>query len=147
MDLKKALQIFNHLKKFDKNFILAGSARRKKIDNLHDLDVIYVGENIPNIPNLQETVRGEKIVRGILNGEQIDIYLSQPDSLGAMLLYLTGSKQYSIKMRAKAKYKGMKLNQNGLFNAKTGELIASKTEESIYKAMGYEYKKPEMRIK
>lgn len=148
MNINKALRIYNDLKSFDDNFILAGSARRNKQDDLHDLDVIYTGDSIPeNIPGLTETIQGGKIVRGKINNESIDIYLTSKENLGAMLLFLTGPKQYNIKMRAKAKYKGMKLNEKGLFDVKTGELLASKTEEDIYNVMGFAYKEPELRIK
>lgn len=147
MDLQTAQGIFIEFKEFDKNFILAGSARRKKETDLHDLDLIYVGDEIPTeIPNFEITVSGDKIVRGLYKGEQIDIYRTEKDSLGAMLLYLTGSKQYGIKMRAKAKYKGYRLNQYGLFDKK-GRRIAGQTEQEIYDALGYPYKEPELRIK
>jgi len=144
MNLAKAKQIFSELKGNNNNFHLAGSARRGKLEDLHDLDIVFVGESIPEIPNLEITVNGAEIVRGIYMGEQVDIYRCNKENFGAMMLYLTGPRQYSIMMRAKAKYKGMKLNQLGLYDLK-GNLIASETEEDIYLAMNLKYKVPELR--
>ncbi len=151
MNLQTAIAIFNKFKSTDNNFYLAGSARRGKKDDLHDLDIIYKGTQIP-VDKLEKLgfefkVVGDKIVRGSYKGFDIDIYKAEPEYFGAMLLFLTGSRKYGIKMRAKAKYKGMKLSQYGLFDRVTNERIAGKTEQEIYDAMGYPYKEPELRIK
>ena len=145
MNLEKALEIFDYLKSIDDNFVLAGSARRGKKEGRHDLDVIYVGEKIPNLPGHAAFVQGKDIVRVILKGEQVDIYRTDPESLGAMMLYLTGPQEYNIIMRAKAKRKGMLLNQKGLYDRETREFIAGETEQDIYNAMELEYKPPELR--
>ena len=145
MDRKKALQIFQILKNTDFNFFLSGSVRRGKEEDIHDLDVIYIGDSIPPIKGAVAYVKGPKIQRFSLFGEQIDVYLIDLKHFGAMLLFLTGPQKYNIIMRAKAKYKGMKLNQYGLYDRETNELIASKTEEDIYNAMNLNYKPPELR--
>lgn len=41
---------------------------------------------------------------------------------------------------------GMRLNQRGLFD-EAGNVIASRTEEEIYTALGKKYKEPKMRGK
>ena len=150
MDLQTAHKIFNEFKSIDPNFFLAGSARRKKEKDLHDIDLIYLGSEIPTNKikklNFDFTVVGEKIVRGTYKSCPVDIYKAEQEYFGAMLLFLTGSSKYGIKMRAKAKYKGLKLSQYGLFNRETNELIAGKTEEDIYEAMGLKYKEPELRM-
>lgn len=145
MNLEKALNIFDYFKNIDQSFFLAGSARRKVKENLHDVDMIYIGDKIPVIPGLEETVSGHEIVRGVFNGEKIDIYRCDKIYFGAMLNFLTGPKKYNIKMRAKAKYKKLKLNQKGLFDL-DNNLIASETEDEIYEAMNLKYKEPELRV-
>jgi DNA polymerase (family X) len=145
MNLEKAHKIFDYLKSVDDNFHLAGSARRGKKEDLHDLDVIYVGNEVPKIPNHVAFVKGKDITRINILGEQVDIYRTDPENFGAMLLFLTGPQQYNIIMRAKAKRKGMLLNQKGLYDRETRELIASRTEKEIYDAMGLDYKEPELR--
>jgi DNA polymerase (family X) len=146
MDRAKALGIFHQLESIDPNFHLSGSVRRGKEEDIHDLDVIYVGDRIPPIRGAAAYVQGPKVQRFILDGEQVDVYLVDEEHFGAMMLYLTGPQKYNIVMRAKAKYKGMLLNQYGLWTREEPrELIASRTEEDIYDAMGLAYKPPELR--
>ena len=145
MNIEKAHEIFDYLKSIDNNFYLSGSARRGKKEDLHDLDVIYVGEKVPEIPSAIAFVGGKDISRFMIMGERVDIYRTDAESFGAMMLFLTGPQQYEIILRAKAKRKGMLLNQKGLYTRDTRELIASKTEEDIYNAMGLNYKEPELR--
>ena len=131
MNSEKALQIFDKLTEVSENFILAGSARRKKQGDLHDLDIIFLGDNIPIIPNESIIVNGDDMKRIKLDGEQIDIHKCSIEKLGSMLLYFTGSKTYGIKLRYKAKKMGYKLNRWGLFE---GEVcLASKYEKDISK--------------
>jgi DNA polymerase (family X) len=61
-----------------------------------------------------------------------------------MQFFLTGPAGYGIAYRRMAKAKGWKLDQYGLWN-QHGELIASRTEHDIYKALGKEYKEPQER--
>lgn len=145
MNREKALEIFDFLKSVDDNFYLAGSARRGKKEDLHDLDIIYLGEKIPNIPGSAAFVEGKNIMRTTISGESVDIYRCDPENFGAMLLFLTGPQEYNIMMRGKAKRKGMKLNQYGLFDRETHKLIAGRSEEEIFKAMGSIYKEPSER--
>lgn len=74
------------------------------------------------------------------NGIEIELYFAKEEFFGAMLLYCTGTNQYNIMMRTYAKFRGMKLSQNGLF--KDGKMIAGETEESIYDALGKQWKEP-----
>jgi DNA polymerase (family 10) len=145
MNLEKALKIFDYLKTIDENFLLAGSARRGKKEDLHDLDVVYVGEKIPNIPGHAAFVEGKDIVRIMIMDEHVDIYRTNPEYLGGMMLFLTGPMEFNIMTRGLAKRRGMVLNQKGLFNRESKELIASETEEDMFKALGLPYTEPNMR--
>lgn len=145
MNLDKALQIFDHLKTIDDNFFLAGSARRGKKENLHDLDVVYVGEKIPNIPETAAFVAGKDIVRVMIMEEHVDIYRTDPESFGAMMLYLTGPLEFNLMTRSRAKKRGMVLNQRGIYDRETKELIASETELDMFEALGLPYKNPSER--
>ena len=145
MNSEKAYKIFDFLKSVDNNFVLSGSARRGKKEDLHDLDVIYVGEETPKIPGYAAFIKGRDITRVEIFGEQVDIYRTDPESFGAMLLFLTGPQQYNIILRMQAKRKGMILNQKGLYTRDTREFIAGESEEEIYNAMGLKWKEPELR--
>jgi len=145
MNLEKAHKIFNYLKSIDDNFYIAGSARRGKKEDLHDLDVVYMGEKVPLIPDQAAFVKGKDITRYTIDGEQVDIYRTDTENFGAMLLFLTGPQEYNIIMRAQAKRKGMLLNQKGLYDRETREFIAGVYEEEIFHAMGMSWKEPELR--
>lgn len=76
---------------------------------------------------------------------KIDAFRTLPENKIPMLLYSTGSKEFNIFMRGKAKKLGMLLNQKGLF--KDGELVPDlDSEESYFEALGIEYKEPKNRI-
>jgi DNA polymerase/3'-5' exonuclease PolX len=145
MNAEKAHKIFDYLKSIDDNFYIAGSARRGKKEDLHDLDVVYMGEKVPMIPGQVAFVKGKDITRYTIDGEQVDIYRTDPENFGAMLLFLTGPQEFNIIMRAKAKRKGMLLNQKGLYDRETREFIAGENEEEIFNAMEMTWKEPELR--
>lgn len=145
MNREKALDIFNKLKEISDNFHMAGSLRRGKKDNIGDLDVVHFGLNLPEIPNDYVMEAGDEIVRLKIDGEQIDIYRTDEAHFGAMLLFLTGSKDFNINLRALAKGRGWKLNQLGLFDEKDN-LIAARTEKEIFDAMQLPWYEPEERV-
>jgi len=70
----------------------------------------------------------------------LDLNFTYPESRGAMYLYFTGPKAFNINMRAEAKARKMRLNQNGLF--KGSKKIAGETEEEMFEAMGWDYLGP-----
>lgn len=77
------------------------------------------------------------------NGMQADLRVVEKDSFGAALHYFTGSKDHNIKMRDIAKKSGMKLNEYALLRGE--KVVAGKTEEEIFKALGLPYIIPEIR--
>ena len=79
----------------------------------------------------------------IIGGIRFNIYKARKDQWGAMVLFLTGNFLFNILMRGRAKDLGMKLNQYGLFHG--DEIIAGKTEEQIFAALGMSYVRPEDR--
>src|SRR4029078_3060627 len=71
-----------------------------------------------------------------------------PESWGAALLYLTGSKEHNVRLRGVALRKKLLLNEYGLYRVgeeKTGTPVASRTEEDIYAALGMDWIAPELR--
>ena len=81
-------------------------------------------------------------------GPQVDLRVIDEDSFGSALVYFTGSKEHNVKIRTKAKQKGLKVSEYGVFRvSKTGKekLVASKTEGDVYKALGMEWVPPELR--
>ena len=78
-------------------------------------------------------------------GLQIDLRVIPEDAWGAAMIYFTGSKPHNIRIREMAVRKGLKLSEYGLFDAKSGELLAADSEESVYGRLGLEYIEPTLR--
>ena len=68
-----------------------------------------------------------------------------PESYGAALQYFTGSKEHNVKLRTICVKEGYKLNEYGLFNRETDELVAAESEEEIYRKLGMAWIPPELR--
>jgi DNA polymerase (family 10) len=61
------------------------------------------------------------------------------------MIYFTGSKAHNVRIRERAVRAGLKLSEYGLFDAKTGELLAAETEEKVYERLGLPYIEPTLR--
>jgi DNA polymerase (family 10) len=77
------------------------------------------------------------------SGIQVDLRVVEPQSLGAALVYFTGSKAHGIALRRLAQEQGLKINEYGVFRG--AERIAGDTEESVYAAIGLDWVAPELR--
>jgi DNA polymerase/3'-5' exonuclease PolX len=76
---------------------------------------------------------------------KIDAFRTLPEHEIPMLLYSTGSKEFNVVMRGKAKKAGYLLNQKGLF--KDGVIIKDlNTEKDYFDILGISYKEPSARI-
>jgi DNA polymerase (family 10) len=131
----------------------AGSLRRKK-PVIGDIDIMVSSKNpgkvIEKFTKLKQIdkilAKGPTKATIILkSGVQVDLRVLSPSSWGAGLFYFTGSKNYNIEMRKTAIKKGYKLSEYGLFDKKTGKMIAGKTEQEICRKLGVKYLKPEQR--
>lgn len=131
----------------------AGSVRRRK-ETIKDIDILITSSNANSV---MEKFVSHPFVREVLSkGEtrasvrtrdfmQVDLRIVESESYGSALAYFTGSKEHNIKLRDIAKGMGLKLNEYGIFNEKTGEKLGGKEEEDIYKILGLQYVPPELR--
>ena len=78
-------------------------------------------------------------------GLQVDLRVIPRDAWGAAMIYFTGSKAHNIRIREIAVRKGLKLNEYGLFDAKSGDLLAAETEEEVYGRLGLPFIAPTLR--
>ena len=76
-------------------------------------------------------------------GFDMDLRVVPEKSYGAALQYFTGSQAHNILTRKLAIDKGLKLSEYGVF--KGSKMIAGKTEQEVYKAIGLPYIEPELR--
>jgi DNA polymerase (family 10) len=131
----------------------AGSLRRFS-DTIGDIDVLVaaakgepVMEAFSALPVVAEIVAQGATKTSALTaaGLQIDVRVVAPGEFGAALLYFTGSKAHNIELRQLAIDRGWTLNEYALADAETGEAVAARTENAIYKALGMAFVPPEMR--
>jgi len=144
-----ALQLQNELNTICSKTTIAGSIRQGK-DMVGDIDIVV----IPKDPNtfhdkVKEIVEfdygASKKVFGMYKGRPINIFITTNESFGACLYQCTGPALYNIHKRKLAKNKGFKLNEYGLFNRETNEKVAGDSEQSIFEALGWNYKDPKER--
>jgi DNA polymerase (family X) len=138
----------------------AGSLRRGK-ETIGDIDLVVtmkpkrdkqadvdeVAEHILKYPGIDQTLaHGENKVSIVLgNGLQVDVRLLEKDSLGAALLYFSGSKEHNVVLRGRAREMGWTLNEYALTTLKSGRFVAGKTEQDIYAKLQLDYIEPELR--
>jgi DNA polymerase (family 10) len=130
---------------------LAGSFRRRK-ETVGDLDVLACGGDADEVmhafithPAVAEVLgRGDTKSSVLLSsGLQVDLRVVPEESFGAALLYFTGSKEHNIELRKIAVEQGMSLNEYGLTRGQ--KVVASRTEEDVYRALGAKWIPPELR--
>lgn len=85
------------------------------------------------------------LYRGWVYMRQVDLLYVVPAEYGAAILYFTGSWDFNEAMRSLAKKQGLRLNQMGLFDRATGQLIHAETEEGIFRALNLAYVPPHER--
>ncbi len=76
---------------------------------------------------------------------QVDLRVIRPECWGAALQYFTGSQAHNVAVREIAVRAKLKLSEYGLFDAETGDLIVSGTEEEVYARLGMAWVPPPMR--
>jgi DNA polymerase (family 10) len=74
---------------------------------------------------------------------ELKVHLTDAKHYGASLLAATGSPQHLEALAARAKAKGMTLDERGVWQGR--KLVASKTEADIYKVLGLSFIEPELR--
>ncbi|MDJ0960702.1 MAG: DNA polymerase/3'-5' exonuclease PolX [Acidimicrobiia bacterium] len=130
-----------------------GSLRRFR-DTIGDIDIVAastepepVMEAFLALPVVSEVIGRGDTKSSVLTaaGLQIDLRVVAPSEFGAATLYFTGSKQHNIELRQRAIDRGWTLNEYALADAETDEVISSRTEKSIYEALGLRYIAAELR--
>jgi len=131
---------------------VAGSIRRQRPE-VNDIDIVlipqeWMWQNIAHVlkHRLGATRKesGPELVRLMMQGVQVDLYRARPKTWGVLLLIRTGSIQHNIKLCSHARSIGVMLSAaQGVL--KDGKVIASRTEEEIFAALGIPYVEPKDR--
>jgi len=151
--LPVAEDILENLKKLKEveKISIAGSLRRKK-ETIGDVDILVVSKNpqkvmdyFASLPSVKKIWAKGKTKTSVHTKDDFDIDLRvvPEKSYGSALQYFTGSKDHNIVTRKIAIEKGLKLSEYGLFRGL--KMIAGKTEEEVYNALGLPYIEPELR--
>jgi DNA polymerase (family 10) len=129
----------------------AGSLRRGR-ETVGDLDLLVTGrdhagiaDHFARFPGISQILaKGEdKVSVKLKNDLQVDVRLLERAAYGAALQYFTGSKEHNVALRERARKRGWKLSEYGLFHGE--KVIASRTEEEIYQKLGLPWIPPELR--
>ena len=150
---RTAEELVEYLKEFKsvEQVTPAGSLRRGR-ETVGDLDLLVTGRDHAGIAEHFVKFRGvyevlahgeDKVSVKLKNEMQVDVRLLERDSYGAALQYFTGSKEHNVVLRDRAKRRGWKLSEYGLFEGE--KVLASRTEEEIYEKLGLEWIPPELR--
>lgn len=133
----------------------AGSYRRGR-DTVGDLDVLVVSteaaavmDRFAAFPAVADVLaRGDtKMSVRLDSGFQIDLRIVPAESFGAALQYFTGSKEHNVELRGRAKQRGLKINEYGVYRV-AGEretYLAGATEDEVYGALDLPVFPPELR--
>ena len=138
-----------------KHMSVAGSLRRGQ-ETVGDIDILItspvprkVMEIFTGLPqvtsvNVQGDTKSSILTK---DNVQVDLRVVEDEQFGAALLYFTGSKDFGVKLRQIAMRKKMKVSEYGVFSVvgKKERVLASKTEQACFKALGLPYIPPELR--
>jgi DNA polymerase (family 10) len=113
-----------------KRVAIAGDLRRG-CELIGELALVAEGNAISDAPSASAS------------GSELKVYLSGPRHFGATLLEATGSAAHLEALRAFAKGKGYRLDEQGLWKGR--KLIAGGSEEDIYGRLGLQFIPPELR--
>jgi DNA polymerase (family 10) len=136
----------------------AGSARRRKSD-IGDCDLLVAVKHHADriavvqafqrlVPKAHRGVAGEQKARiswnlgpwGLL---QIDLLVVPPEEWGAALNYFTGSKDWNIAVRARAKKLGLKVNEHGIYRG--ARRVGGTREHDLFRLLHIPWTPPVLR--
>jgi DNA polymerase (family 10) len=137
----------------------AGSWRRGR-ETVGDLDLVIdsltanaVMDHLERWPGKAAVLqRGE--TKASIRGPremQIDVRVVAEESFGAALQYFTGSKEHNVKLRSRARDRGLTINEYGVYRldesgaASRGTALAGRSEAEVYEAVGLAWIPPELR--
>lgn len=156
-----AFKILTEIEPFCEKVQIAGSIRRRK-PTINDIDIV-VQPNSDSWLKIIKTIRydydaitekqGDKLAtfyvpfasKQGLGHIQVDLYRATRSTWGILLLVRTGSAEHNVHLCNLALTKGLRLKYSqGLVDSK-GNVIAGKTEEEIFAALGLGYVEPKDR--
>jgi DNA polymerase (family X) len=132
---------------------IAGSARRYK-ETVRDLDIIATANDplalIDYFTSLRWVV--EVAAKGPTKatvvsqeGYRFDLRVVPPECYGNLLQHFTGSKDHNVALREAAVRRNLSVSEYGVQNTETEETFTARTEDELYRFLGYDFIPPELR--
>jgi DNA polymerase (family X) len=134
--------------------IAAAGSLRRAAESVGDVDVLAAAADsaplmaaLTAMPQAADVIAAWPTKTSIRTGTglQVDLRVVPLDCWGAALQYFTGSQQHNVRIRELAVRQKLKLSEYGLFDAESGELIVSRTEEEVYARLGLTWIPPVLR--
>ena len=131
---------------------VTGSLRRRK-EVIKDIDLVATTKDVTALmqcfvdaPDVKQVIgHGEtKSSVRFASGISADLRVVEKAQFPYTLLHFTGSKEHNVVLRQRAKERGLKLNEYGLFR-EDDTLVKCTSEEAIYKALDLHFIPPELR--
>jgi len=132
---------------------IAGSARRYK-ETVRDLDMIATANDAAALIDYFTTLRWivdvaakgpTKATVVSQDGYRFDLRVVPPECYGNLLQHFTGSKEHNVALREAAVRQKLSVSEYGVQNTETGETFTARTEEELYRFLGYDFIPPELR--
>jgi len=76
---------------------------------------------------------------------RFDLRVVPPECYGNLLQHFTGSKEHNVALREAAVRQKLSVSEYGVQNTETGETFTARTEEELYRFLGYDFIPPELR--
>ena len=136
---------------------LAGSLRRRN-EIVRDIDIVASSASARQVIDrfVEASGAAEVIARGdtkasvrLGGGIQADLRVVDDAAYPFALLYFTGSKEHNTALRGRAKERGFKLNEYGLFRVAAegdgSDGLSCGDEAAVFRALGLDWIPPELR--
>ncbi|HEX6983708.1 MAG TPA: DNA polymerase/3'-5' exonuclease PolX [Balneolaceae bacterium] len=140
---------------------VAGSLRRSK-ETIGDVDILIGADETYITPLFDAFVKHDLVVEILGRGDtkssirthggrQVDLRIVKPEQFPAALMYFTGSKEHNVKLRQRARERGLSLNEYGLFklddegDTDFHQPVDYTSETDIYRKLDLHFVPPELR--
>lgn len=128
---------------------VAGSFRRGK-STIGDIDIVSTEHPSVVNPRLRQVSdqiidEGDKKTSIRVMSRRVDVRFADAGEFGSMLLYLTGSKPFNIRLRELAMGRGYKISEYGIEKRNGGGMHRFATEDEMFAFLGLQYVVPELR--
>jgi hypothetical protein len=129
-------------------FIMPVGSVRRQVPVVGDIEFVVLPRNLPEMLEIlgEEGFHGgDRKQVGTVRKMPIEIYIAhESKELGSLVFMYTGDFVFAIAMRMKAKKRGLKLNQYGIWRGAKA-VLQSDDEVDFFKFLGVRYHEPEER--